>query len=298
MHKILKLTLATSFFALSATQFSNAADFGGTALRGSIQPQQQSSAQLWDGVYVGALGGYGAANVSSTTTAQNLAANYYYGTDFQNNKSGPPASTFIQVPKSTTQTPTMGLVIGYNSTWEDAVLGIEADYQRYNLNTKSVFDTGGHQFDTGRTVDINTVDALGVAVTKTFPINGHFSITGSDVTKITDVVTLRGRAGYAMGNFLPFITAGVAIGHGSRTTSITTSDYYFTQLTQSATNTNTTKSTNRDRFVGGIAIGAGADYAITPNLFLRAEYQYIKFSSFGGANVAMSNARAGVAAKF
>ena len=278
---------------------AGAADYNGTALRGSIAPPPYQEPSLFDGVYIGGTGSYSSANLSATTTARNLAATTYYGTDYEN-KASPSASSFVNVRKQTGQNGGYGGFVGYNSTWDDVVVGVEADYQRIGIKASSAFDTGYHNFDTGRTVDVQIgTDSTGNPITKTYAVGGNFRITGTDRTRITDVATLRGRAGYAMGNVLPYLTLGVAGAHGQRVTSITTTDFYSTQFGRiSLDNVATRTQSNRDRFVAGLALGAGIDYAITPGIFFRAEYQYLKFSSFGGANIDLSSARAGVAAKF
>jgi outer membrane immunogenic protein len=282
MHQTLKLTFTTSLFALAfSTQSVNAADFGGTALRGSIQPQQQSSAQLWDGVYVGALGGYSSGTVGKTKGYSNIAPTLY-GTEID---AFGGLQQALVAPSRSMSSSSFGGFVGYNSTWEDAVVGVEADYMRTNLKTNSHLDYG--------------VQFSGVAT----PVRTYNVFTTLDTAaKITDIATLRGRVGYAMGNALPFVTMGVAFAHGQFSNRTT---FQGTQTTGTAPATVTSLLTsldkgytNRDKFAAGLALGAGVDYAFTSAVFLRAEYQYIKFSSFGGGQVAINNARAGVAAKF
>ncbi len=283
MHQTLKLIFTTSFFALAfCGQNANAADFGGTALRGSIQPQQQSTAALWDGVYVGALGGYSSGTVGKTKGYGNIAPELY-GLEIASQAG---LQNALVAPSRSMNNSSFGGFVGYNSTWEDAVIGIEADYMRTNLKTNSHLDYGVRFTGTSKTeYNINT--SLDTA------------------SKITDIATIRGRVGYAIGNALPFLTLGVALGHGQ-----------FTNRTQLVADQKIPPATaasiiyfganpyidrgytNRDKFAAGLAVGAGLDYAFTSAVFLRAEYQYLKFSSFGGGQVAINNARAGVAAKF
>jgi outer membrane immunogenic protein len=286
MHQTLKLTFTTSLFALAfSTQSVNAADFGGTALRGSIQPQQQSSAQLWDGVYVGALGGYSSGTVGKTKGYSNIAPTLY-GTEID--AFGGLQQALVS-PSRAMSSSSIGGFVGYNSTWEDAVVGIEADYMRTNLKTNSHLDYG-----------------LLISGKGTPPTQYPIGATLDTASKITDIATLRGRVGYAMGNALPFLTMGVAFGHGQFSNKtvfvadkITGTAPTTVQTTiYGALNPLTGGYTNRDKFAAGLALGAGVDYAFTSAVFLRAEYQYIKFSSFGGGQVAINNARAGVAAKF
>ncbi len=278
MHRTLKAIITTSVFALGvASQAVQAADFGGTALRGSIQPQQQTSSQLWDGVYVGGLGGYSSGTVGKTKGYGNIAPQLN-GTEIDA-QSG--LSKQLITPTRAVDSQAFGGFVGYNSTWEDAVVGVEADYMRTDLKAKS---------------DINIARTFTGTSGNTYSYNANMTAA----SKITDLATLRGRVGYAVGNALPFVTLGVAFGHGRFTNN---SSIIGTQ-TSSATPPVVTPYNysggyiNRDKFAAGLALGAGVDYAFTSAVFLRAEYQYIKFSSFGGSQVAINNARAGVAAKF
>ncbi len=50
--------------------------------------------------------------------------------------------------------------------------------------------------------------------------------------------------------------------------------------------------------IGGIALGFGLEYALTPNILLRGEYQYINFQSFNGHNAELNTIRGGAAVKF
>ena len=55
---------------------------------------------------------------------------------------------------------------------------------------------------------------------------------------------------------------------------------------------------DRTKTVGGVALGFGIEYAITPNVLLRGEYQYINFQTFNGHNAELNTVRGGAAVKF
>ncbi|HJY16006.1 MAG TPA: porin family protein, partial [Xanthobacteraceae bacterium] len=48
----------------------------------------------------------------------------------------------------------------------------------------------------------------------------------------------------------------------------------------------------------GYSVGGGVDVALSPNLFLRAEYEYIQFAPFGNITATISSARIGAGLKF
>jgi outer membrane immunogenic protein len=70
--------------------------------------------------------------------------------------------------------------------------------------------------------------------------------------------TVRGRIGYAADRFLPFVTGGAALGNINATTN---------GLTTSASN-------------AGWTIGAGLEFAVTPNWSAKAEYLYVSLGKF------------------
>ena len=80
------------------------------------------------------------------------------------------------------------------------------------------------------------------------------------VTQSLDWVgTIRGRIGYAMGNWMPYFTGGFAAGGATRTSS-------FGPVSQSATHT-------------GYVLGAGVEWAFAPQWTAKLEYQYLNLGS-------------------
>jgi opacity protein-like surface antigen len=54
----------------------------------------------------------------------------------------------------------------------------------------------------------------------------------------------------------------------------------------------------RTRFTWGYSLGVGIDFLVTPNVFLRGEYEYIKLNAVGGVELAINTARFGAGVKF
>ena len=144
-----------------------------------------------------------------------------------------------------------------------------------------------------------------------------------------DFVTLRARFGYAIGSFLPFVTGGVALGRAdvSSSASVQIAGYnaaayqtlleqynvtgimgsvprygydYFNDITlerdRSAPALIAMKKTEKYAF--GLAGGVGVDWQILPNVFLRAEYQYINFGDFKDHKAQVNTVRGAAALKF
>jgi outer membrane immunogenic protein len=103
---------------------------------------------------------------------------------------------------------------------------------------------------------------------------------------------VRGRLGYAMDRFMPYIAGGVSfaklkfdLDHDG------TGDWHFQE----------------EKSFTGWNLGLGLDYAVTDNLILRAEYRYTDFGSkkfdqdWGGASkikLKTNDVRLGIAYKF
>ncbi len=155
-----------------------------------------------------------------------------------------------------------GAYAGFNAQFDDVVLGIEADYT--HNSRKSVW--------TGTATNLLTQD----------------TVTATNRTSFENYGTIRARAGYAIGSFLPYVTGGLAIGEANFSQSLYRAPYPSAPFAQVTTS----------KMVVGVAAGAGIDYAITPNVMLRAEYQYLNFPEFNGRQVQMNTFRGGAAVKF
>jgi outer membrane immunogenic protein len=70
--------------------------------------------------------------------------------------------------------------------------------------------------------------------------------------------TVRGRLGYAIDRWMPYVTGGLAFGNF-----------------QAASNLGTSNTTN-----AGWTIGAGVEYGLAPNFTVKAEYLYVNLGDF------------------
>lgn len=238
----------------------HAADLGDSWLRGSMPAYGESEPTgAWGGFYIGFQGGYTNANV-----------------DF-----GISGATVL--PERDVRGGNYGFLVGYNSQWEDVVLGVELGYTRLNLDAKAA---AGNRFWTatsnGYTYDVG--------------------LESSAQVKLTDYLTFRGRAGYDLGNFLPYATLGLAVGRAEVTRS---ANVYLCEDTTGSTPPacavglyGSASERKKDTYAVGIAAGLGLDILLTENLFLRGEYEYVRFGSFENVNVDFHTVRGAVAAKF
>ena len=92
--------------------------------------------------------------------------------------------------------------------------------------------------------------------------------------------TLRARAGWAAGNFLPYAFVGFALGRANVNIAETTQIIEYT----SPFNTFTFPGTAgmNGAWLYGLSVGGGLDVALTPHIFLRGEYEYVQFAEVAG----------------
>jgi opacity protein-like surface antigen len=104
----------------------------------------------------------------------------------------------------------------------------------------------------------------------------------SSSVKLVDYGTFRGRAGYAFGQFLPYAFVGGAIG----------------RMNYQTISAGTVLSSRDNAYVGGVTAGLGIDVSILPNVFLRAEYEYVLFAPVSSIRTSVNTARAAIGVRF
>lgn len=165
-------------------------------LRGGLTEGLSKSSVNWQGAYVGGQFGYSSGTMDFGKATKSLSEFAFRNTNLEQF-----ADTTL-LGKSQPNGTSFGGFVGWNSQWDDVVLGIEANYNRL-----SGF-TGQSQASYGP-VDTGTACGAASAVdvcTQVLSLNGQAS------AKVTDVLTLRGRAGWAIDNFMPYMFGGVALG--------------------------------------------------------------------------------------
>jgi opacity protein-like surface antigen len=174
-----------------------------------------------------------------------------------------------------------GGFIGYNSQWTDVVLGVEANYMHGKF--------GGSQTDS-------------MSRFFTLPSGYTDSVTyeGTAKMSISDMGTLRARAGYAYGSFLPYAFAGVALGQADI---IRTAHVFGVQVNAAAapgfTNVPfdlTGTEAQYSKLIYGYSFGVGTDIMLLSCLFLRAEWEYVRFAST--IDTSINTVRVGLGYKF
>jgi outer membrane immunogenic protein len=286
--------------SLCGASTARAADLDYDYLRGADYDPVPAPVVDWSGVYVGGHGGYTSAALGTKGALQPLI---YRDSHDTTGESTFRASTLLNPPSKRVGDTSFGAFVGYNVQFDDFVFGFEADYT--NFGKMGVSSDGLGRSKTASNI-LETVD-----------------MAGYTVTRVNDYGTLRARAGYALGNILPFVTGGLAIGrariadttmyrnYGFDVTAYNAnlagtptyvSNFGYTSFNPNAPYNGTPftsiQTQSKTKVVAGATVGAGLEYAITPNILLRAEYQYVLFSQFDGHKVNLNTVRAGAAVKF
>lgn len=232
----------------------------------------------WAGFYVGGQAGYGSSDESfSGSNANMLAAlldhNVIQQMDVSNWNLG--------LGKQSQRSSAYGAFAGYNWQWDDVVVGIDASYMH-------------GKFGGASTASKELVS--GTALTDT--LFHDVRVDSSAAIAISDMATIRGRAGYAWGCFLPYIFGGVAFGNADISRSVTVHDAVSTTISGPFTPLATLNANDvqHNHLVYGYTGGLGFDVNITGGLFVRAEWEYIRFTST--VDTSINTVRAGLGYKF
>ena len=114
------------------------------------------------------------------------------------------------------------------------------------------------------------------------PVTGTTTVISSSncVGRITDIITIGPRLGYAAGKFMPYVTGGWASGSVNFRT-ITGTPIAVPTLSGAAETTSTA-----DERLDGFYIGGGLDWKIAPNAVVGIEYRH---TDLGSATIATIN---------
>ena len=305
MRKSSRALLAALSLAGPAT--ARAADLDYDFLRGpDYDPPVAVTTIDWSGVYLGGHGGYSSAALGFQKSYQPLI---FQRTHDSTAESDFGASNLLTSRSRRVGDVSFGGYAGYNVQYDDVVVGIEVDY--------TSFGRGGGSSDSISRIKTNSLGYLETV-----------GLQGASSTKINDFGTIRARAGYAFGNLLPYVTGGFAIGRARIADGVFIQDSGYNATTFNANQALTTgkpahvenfgyrtgtfsqtdpttgipyanyASRSKTKTVGGVALGGGLEYAITPNILLRAEYQYVLFNDFDGHKANLNTVRGGAAVKF
>jgi outer membrane immunogenic protein len=283
MRKI--LLAAVMFGAVSGAQAADMPDF----LRGSL-PASSAPTRNWDGWYAGGQVGESWTNSDYSRTVVSMTNDLFRSTTLQG-----PTSQLTLLGRVNGRSPGFGAFVGRNFQYDEIVLGVEANYNYWSsLGTSTAASLGPIQVP-----EPTLVLPPGATAVDAVTLNGNAAL------QVKDEMTFRGRAGWATGDFLPYMFGGLAVGRmdatrtvsSSVTRTIIFSDGSSTrgQLPQFALTTTDGRSNN---FVAGWTAGLGMEYMLWGDVFLRGEWEYVQFMSIKNTSITQNTVHAGIGYKF
>jgi opacity protein-like surface antigen len=259
-----------------------AADLDDFSLRGSFSDMfSAKSYSRWDGVYFGVQLGASNMNTDFGNSTSSLVAFILRNTEVENQFS---PSNWTTLPANTTNGRQYGAFLGYNMQWEQLVVGFDLGYNRTSLLTASASDTIARQ-----------------VVTTPDNVNNALTITAQSSLQLIDYATMRARAGYTMGQFLPYAMIGAAVGRFNYANTATVRNVGTPPAGSPILpfDVTETRSESKDgAIVGGFVVGLGMDVAVLPNVFLRGEWEMVAFAPVGGIRANINTGRVALGLKF
>jgi outer membrane immunogenic protein len=249
-------------------------------LRGS-QPVGPALFTRWSGFYVGGDFGYSDERGDFRNATQTPIAFILRNTTLENEFA---PSQWQVLGTSTAGNPTFGGFVGYNTQWQDLILGVEGNYNQANLNNTA------SSFPISRITPADSSNTV-------YLVN----LNGSGSANNLDYGTLRTRAGWIVGNFLPYGFFGLAVGKADISVTSTISGATFTgayPVCPCGTFSQTATTGRNSQVLVGFDAGLGLDVLLTQNIFLRGEYEFVQFAPVSGVNISINSVRAGGGFKF
>jgi len=291
------LLTAAMFGTACGAQAADMPDF----LRGSLPAAPVT--RNWDGWYAGGQADYSSSEMDFSRSVVSLT-NFI----FRNSVLQQPTSEWALLSKNHAQATGFGGFVGRNYQWDDIVLGVEANYNYINSLASS----------SSNSLALGIVNPAGTSPPINHTYTYNTTLTGAAALQIKDVLTFRGRAGWAGGGFLPYMFGGVAVGRMDVARSVssnvvlrddsvivTTNPLGGSTITPGPTTltaipslSTSMKEERTNSFVVGWTAGLGVEYCLWGNVFMRGEWEYIRFVNVKDTAVQLNSGRVGIGYKF
>jgi outer membrane immunogenic protein len=170
---------------------------------------------------------------------------------------------------------------------------------RGSLGNKSYMRWDGVNFGAHIGVSNMNSDFSNVTSSAVQSVSHNVFIAGQASNQLVDYATFRARAGYAMGQFLPYAFIGAAVGRFNYSSLVSLTDTQTAPGGAISVFTPPPVSTNRSgAIVGGFTTGLGVDVALLPNVFVRGEWEFNAFGQVNGIRSSMNTGRVALGLKF
>jgi outer membrane immunogenic protein len=245
-----------------------------TTLRGTVS----GGRVRWDGFQLGGQIGYVAAQTDFSNATRDGVQQILRQSTLEDEDV--PSSWPVLGSKDNTGR-SYGGFIGYNWELDSVVVGIDAAYNY----------TAGITTQDGPTT-LRRIVTLSNGGVNDVTITGRASLT------MHDYATLRARAGYPMGQFMPYAFLGAAVGRFDYSTRTTVRVIQDPSGTPSVYGPFTESERKTNAVTAGVTTGLGVDIAILPNMYLRAEYEFNAFMEIAGILPITHTGRVGLGFRF
>ena len=247
-------------------------------LRGSYTDGLNTSRVNWQGFYFGGQGGYGSSDENFSGSNANMLAALLDHNVIQEMQV---SQWNLGLGKQSSRSSAYGAFTGYNWQWDDVVVGLEASYAHGKF---------------GGTFTASKELVSGAALSDSF--FHDVRVDSSASIAISDMATFRARAAYAWGCFLPYAFGGFALGKADISHSVTVHDAVSPTISGPFTPLATLNATDavHNHLVYGYTGGLGVDVNLVGGLFMRAEWEYVRFTST--VDTSINTVRAGLGYKF
>lgn len=284
------LILLASALSSSAYGADYGLPFPDNVLRGSERPIiEPPSYPRWEGFYFGGQAGrtFMTANFGNATSS--LVSYILANTELQGI-----VSTWTTLPELSTGGTSYGGFIGYNLQWGDVITGFELNANHMALNAAAQ-DT------------IGPLVVPGATQTNGYTVQYDVGVVSSASVAIHNIVTARARAGWTFNRLLPYAFAGLAVGQADIARS---ADVFGTKtltppssiggppVTGALYLPRSPQSESKSLLAYGFTAGLGVDVGVLPNMFLRAEWEFVQFPNISDFRVSANSVHVGVGLKF
>jgi outer membrane immunogenic protein len=206
-----------------------------------------------------------------------------------------PVSNFNTLPEVSSNAFGYGGFFGYNSQWEELILGWELNYTHTSLSARA-------EDSLSRIIADNTAAP---------PDHNFFydvTVSGNAHVRVTDILMLRGRAGWTVGNFLPyaFLAPGIVRADVTRAATVSSIRTDVPNVTDPVTPPLAPVffgpiSRTDSKLAGyyfAYTYGLGLDVEVMPRVFVRLEYEGLHIPNIKDMQVSIQTLRTGIGLKF
>jgi outer membrane immunogenic protein len=289
------LVLALLLAGAAAARAADVSTLDDEILRGTyappLAPLPAPAPRLdWAGFYFGGQLGYSSATLNFGNSLRGIMEDLTKNLAVQSD-----IASLVTLGSDTAHHTGFGGFIGYNfPVAGDLYVGAELNYSLVNLTSTSSGSTSVLiSNDTGA------------------PSGHHFfydtTVSGSASLRIKDYAALRLRAAWAAEQFLPYAFVGPVVGRADYAVTGRV-QFQETDIPDPATPPATPLTfapfdqSRTDAKTGAIAYGAtaglGLEVALLPNVFLRAEWEYVYFAPIHDIQISINSGHVGVGLKF